>query len=165
MMNKKILLLLFGALLIPTVLSAYDLYVQSVKAPVYAMPDMGSTIKATYEKGDRLTGLEDKGNWHMIKIDGGTGWVYRFLVADRPPPETGAGELIDQYSNFSAQARRRPSSYAAAAAARGLREKDPDFAEKYQLDYEALAKVEAIEITEKELTSFIRQGMENEKTN
>ena len=150
-------------LFVPTSVSAYDLYVQSVNAPVYAMPDTASGIMATHERGTKLAGIEQKGNWHMIRVGGKTGWIYRFLVNDQPPPETGTSStLINQYSDYSAKARRRPSSYTAAAAARGLREKRPGFAEKYRLDYETLEKIEAIEITREELTAFIKQGNENE---
>ena len=164
-MPRKILLFLVCILFIPAVVLAYDLYVQSVKAPVYAMPDMASGVLATYQKGTKLTGIESKGNWHMVKVDDGTGWVYRFLVSEQPPLDTEETDaLLNQYSDFSTNARRRPSSYTTAAAARGLREKDRHFAEKYALDYEALKKVESFKITDQELASFIKQGNENENT-
>ncbi len=161
-MPRKTLMFLICALVVPAVVSAYDLYVKSVKAPVYAMPDTASGLMVTYEKGTKLAGVENKGNWHMIRVKDGTGWVYRFLVGDKPPLNAEENDaLINQYKTFSSKARRRPSSYTAAAAARGLREKRKRFAEKYNLDYKTLEKVEAVQISEAELMSFIKQGIEN----
>lgn len=162
-MLKKMFIPAFLVLIIPSAAAAYDLYVQSIKAPVYFMPDTASGIITTYEKGSRLTGIESKDNWHMIRINDGTGWVYRFLVGDRPPPDPGqADDLVNHYTDYSDKARRRPSSYTAAAAARGLRDKRRRFAEKYHLDYEALKKIEGMRIPESEVLSFIKQGLEND---
>jgi hypothetical protein len=164
-MTRKILLLLFGVLFLPASLPAYDLYVRSVNAPVYVMPDTGSGVVATVGQGTKLNGIENKGNWHIVRMNDGTGWVYRFLVSDKPPLGTEAGSLTDQYTGHEAKARRRPSSYTAAAAARGLREKRRRFAEQYRLDYEALEKIEAMDVSREEAMNFVKEGIENEKKN
>lgn len=163
-MVKKYLLFSVFLMVLPVTASGYDLYVKSVKAPVFTMPDAASTVLATCRKGTKLAGVENKGNWHMIRMsDNRTGWVYRFLVGKTPPMRPDDTEaLINQYQDHSTRARRRPSSYTAAAAARGLREKRRRFAEKYNLDYKTLEKIEAIKISEAELMSFIKQEKINE---
>jgi hypothetical protein len=162
-MIRKIPLLLLGVLFLPEATPAYDLYVRSVNAPVYVMPDTGSGVVATVGQGTKLNGIENKGNWHLVKVNDNTGWVYRFLVGDQPLPESGDGSLAGQYSDHESKARRRPSSYTAAAAARGLREKRRRFAEKYNLDYEALEKIEAMDVSREEVMNFVKEGIENEK--
>jgi hypothetical protein len=162
MTRKTLALWLFALFLLPATAAAFDLYVRSVKAPVYLMPDTASGVVAIYEQGAKLAGIESKDNWHMIRVNDGTGWVYRFLVGDKPPLDTEAGSLADQYTDHETNARRRPSSYTTAAAARGLRDRQRQFAEKYALDYEALEKIEAVEISREELMSFVKQGLENE---
>ncbi|MEW6076753.1 MAG: hypothetical protein AB1724_02960 [Thermodesulfobacteriota bacterium] len=162
-MTRKSLMILLGVLFLPATSPAYDLYVRSVNAPVYAMPDTASGVVTTVGQGTKLAGIENKGNWHMVKAGDHTGWVYRFLVGDKPLADTGDGSLAGQYAEQESKARRRPSSYTAAAAARGLREKRQRFAEKYHLDYEALARIEAMAVSREEVTSFIKEGIENEK--
>jgi hypothetical protein len=89
-------------------------------------------------------------------MEGKSGWVSSLLVGNRPPINkvriiTGTGEDI------SKDARRRASVATSAAAARGLTEDDRRrLGHRSDINYHALEDVEAIVISEAELTEFIK---------
>lgn len=151
----------------PGISAAYDLYVQSIQAPVYLMPDSGSQQLFKVKKGDKLTGIQQVGYWHNVTYNNQTGWIYRFMVRRKPPvkKEDIYGQftsLSKKYEAFSSKSRRRPSSYTAAAAARGLKEKRKRFAVGYRLDWESLGKIESIDITDAQAMAFLKKGMTHE---
>jgi len=143
---------------------SYDLYAQIEKAAVYLAPDLGSIKIFELEKGTKVTGIEQKGYWHKVAYKGKKGWIYRFLVKTMPPVngQDVYGKISSQtgqYEDFANRARRRPSAYSSAAAARGLNEGRLRFSAKYRLDYEALEKMEAVAITDSEAREFLGQGV------
>ncbi len=147
---------------------SYELYVHSTKAPVYQMPDSGAEKVVTLSKGARISGIKIKGYWHQVSYKGKNGWIYNFMVRNTPPVAQQeiygrSKSLPHKYELFSKKARRRPSSYTAAAAARGLKEKRSRFSGKYHLDFDSLDKIEDIDISESDIRQFIAQGMANEK--
>ena len=147
---------------------SYELYVHSTKAPVYQMPDSGAEKIVTLSKGARISGIKKKGYWHQVDYMGKNGWIYNFMVRNTPPVDKQdiygqSKSLSKKYELFSKKARRRPSSYTAVAAARGLKEKRNRFSGKYHLDFESLEKIENIDISESDIRQFIAQGMANDK--
>ncbi len=153
--------------LCPSTAFSYDLYVHSIKASVYLMPDSGSQKLFIVSKGDKLTGLKQMGYWHKITYRGKNGWIYRFMVRNIQPVTKQDiygrfKSLFRKYEAFSARSRRRPSSYTAAAAARGLKEKRKRFAVKYRLDWDALEKIESMDISDSQAITFLSNGVSNE---
>ncbi len=143
---------------------AYDLYVHSVKAPVYVAPDIRSGKIVEIGKGTKITGLKEKGYWHKVTYKGKKGWIYKFMV--KKEPLLNKKNIYARLKSFfrkvegrSGKSRRRSSSYTATAAARGLKEKRKRFADKHYLDYSAVEKMESIEINDNEAMDFINRGV------
>ncbi len=166
-MLKKTLCLVATVLFLPAFSHASNLYVHSVKAPIYVAPDISSGRVAVLKKGTKLTWIKEKGYWYKVDYNGKKGWVYKFMVKKGQPISKKSvysrlKSLFQKYEAQSDKARRRPSSYTATAAARGLKGKRRRFADKYNLDYISLEKMEAIEVTDDEAIEFITRGISNE---
>ncbi|GAB6094376.1 hypothetical protein JCM14469_06280 [Desulfatiferula olefinivorans] len=164
---KGLVILMLAALCFPAPARAETAYVHSARADVHERPSMGSPTVGRLSGGDRVEILGNKGSWAEIDYGSGQGFVYGFLLNTRP---AGAREKVysrlrsffSKIESISGKSRRRPSSYTATAAARGLREKREHFAALYQSDYDSLAFFEAIEIPEEEALAFIRKGVADE---
>ncbi len=145
----------------------FDLYINSIKAPVYKSPSIGSEKMVVLSKGTSLTGIELKSNWYHVKYKNIEGWVYK-LMAKKTPPLNGKKIYAmnkvskEQMKNLAGKARRRPSSYATTAAARALRNKDKHFSKEYSLNFVALEKIESIEISDEEALEFLSKGISDE---
>jgi len=167
-MIRKAIVITVVLLALPALSFSYDLYVNSARATVYLAPDIGSGKLFELPAGTRMSGIVQKGYWHKVEYQGKKGWVYKFLVKKTPPIkkqhvyDTG-GPTSQKYQDFSDRARRRPSAYTAAAAARGLKKMRKRFSSRYHLDYEALDKMESINITNSQAMNFLAQGVSNEK--
>ena len=146
---------------------AFDLYINSIKAPVYKSPSIGSEKIIVLTKGTSLIGIELKSNWYHVKYKNMEGWVYK-LMAKKTPPLNGkkiyAMNKVSkkQMENLAGKTRRRPSSYATTAAARALRNKDKHFSKEYSLNFTALEKLESIEISDEEALEFLTKGISDE---
>ena len=150
-----------GIICFPAASSAYDLYIQAVKAPIYLAPDISSGKIAELEKGEKITGIMEKGYWHKVELNGKTGWIYKFMVKSEPPINRSSlyarlSSVFQKFEASSNQSRKRSSSYTATAAARGLKEKRVRFAQRYSLNYEAVEKMESIGITDDEAMEFLK---------
>ena len=161
-MKKIIMTVIAAVILLPAASSAYELYVQAVKAPIYLAPDISSGKVAEVKKGDKIIGIMEKGYWHKVVYSGKTGWIYKFMVKSDPPINRNSlysrlRGMFDRLAASSQQGRKRSSSYTATAAARGLKEKRVRFAQRYTLNYEALQKLEAIGITDEEAIAFLEK--------
>lgn len=148
----------------------FDLYVHSVKAPLYRAPSMGSKKITNLKKGTKIVGIKQKANWYKVKYRGRNGWVYKLMVRKTPPIDNKKlfgrlKSLFKRISALRAKSRRRPSSYTTVAAARGLRDKRKRSSDKYEYNYEALEKIESIEISDDEAMGFLMQGISNGKNN
>jgi uncharacterized protein YgiM (DUF1202 family) len=166
-MIRKLVVLTVLIVLFPTFSYCFDLYVHSVKAPLYQKPSMGSKKIIELKKGTKVTGLQEKANWYKVRHKGRDGWVYRLMVQKRPPLETKGlfnrlKSMFRRIHVLREKSRRRPSSYTTTAAARGLRDKRRRFADKYRLDYEAVEKIESIEISDTEALDFLTKGVSHE---
>ena len=166
-MIRKLILFTILIILFPTFSYSFDLYVHSVKAPLYQEPSIGSKRIINLKKGTKVTGIEEDANWYRVRYRGKDGWVYKLMVKKTPPLKTKGlfARLKSTFRKihiFREKSRRRPSSYTTTAAARGLRNRGSGFAQKYQLDYDALEKMESIEISDTEALEFLAQGVSNE---
>ena len=167
-MGKKILFGLILVLLCPAISYSYALYVHSVKAPIYATPSMSSEKLIEIPKGTKLNGTGENPSWHEVQYEDVNGWVYKLMVKKTPPMEkkgvfSRLKSLFHKIHTIRGKSRRRPSSFTTTAAARGLREKRERFADKYQLAYTSLERLESIEISENEALEFLTTGVSNEK--
>ena len=161
-------LMFIAMLFLPVSSQAYIAYVQSIHADVHQSPTMKSPKTMSLVKGDSVEVVKENGSFYQISFEGSTGYIYRFLVSTQ---KIGSSEkLYSKLQSFfhkiesvSGKSRRRPSSYTATAAARGLRDKRRNFAESYTSDYESLARFEALVIGEDEALAFLRKGVTNEK--
>lgn len=132
------------------------LYVQSVKATVRSEPKISAEAVTTLERGKKLTVLEQNGDWIKIKTKKYSGWISRLFVSTHKP--IGQADLVqDMSTNLEKASRRRPSSYAVSASARGLMMGDRarEGNELYKSDYEALDKVEQYKLPVDKLETFI----------
>lgn len=161
---KRLITVFFLIALLPTYAHSYAVYVHSVNAAIYKKPTMKSKKIIKLKEGDKVNVIREKGAWFQVKTKRGKGWVYKFMVNKAPVTKT--EKLYSRLRSFfykiesvSGKSRRRPSSYTATAAARGLREKRKHFAEKYNADYESLEKIESIEISNEQALEFLRQGV------
>lgn len=169
-MIKKFLFAFILIILFPTFSHSFDLYIHSVKAPLYQKPFIGSKTIIELKKGTKIIGIEEKAQWYRVKYKNKNGWVYKLMVKKTPPLETKGlfarlKSLFHKVHMLREKSRRRPSSYTTTAAARGLRDKRKRFADKYRLNYPALEKIESIVISDNEALEFLRRGISNEKNN
>jgi len=163
-MIKKFIIFTTLIILFPTFSYSFDLYVHSVKAPIYQAPSIGSKKIIELKKGTKVTGIEENANWYKIRYGGQNVWIYKLMVKKTPPLETKnlfarLKTLAHKVQVLREKSRRRPSSYTTTAAARGLRDKRKRFADKYRLDYDALEKIESIEISDTEALEFLMKGV------
>lgn len=165
---KRIFLLMVMGILIPTVSFAYTAYVHSSHADVYAQPSMSAQKASQLVKGDKVEVIQQTGSWCEIEHSAGKGYIYAFLL--KKEEVTAKDKIYSRLRSFfskvdsiSNKSRRRPSSYTATAAARGLRDKRSNFANQYESDYDTLEKYEAMTISEDEAYAFIRKGVTDEK--
>ncbi len=153
--------------LLPEWCGAYDLYVSSVKAQVYRMPDAGSEKLFELKMGTGLGGMKKAGYWHQVAYEGRVGWIYGFQVGYKPPVKKrdiygSFKSLLEKYNMFTSRARRRSSAYSSVAAARGLKETRRHMNAQYRLDYNALEKMESIDITENQAMEFLKEGIRHD---
>jgi len=167
-MIKKLLFAVILIMLCPALSYSFDLYVHSVKAPIYATPAMSSEKLTEIPKGTKLTGTGENPSWYEVRYKDVHGWVYKLMVKKSPPMEkvgvfSRLKSLFHKIHTLRGKSRRRPSSFTTTAAARGLREKRERFSDKYQLAYTSLERLESIEISENEALEFLTKGVSNEK--
>ena len=162
-MIKKAIHLFILIIFLPASSYSFDLYVHSVKAPLYQSPSIGSTKVTDLEKGEKVIGIQEKTGWYEVKYKDKKGWIYKLMARKMPPLDK--KDLHDEDTDELAhKARRRSSAFTTTAAARGLREKRKRFADKYQLDYDALEKMESIRISNEEANEFLIRGVSDEQS-
>lgn len=165
---KRIFLFIILGIFIPSVSFAYTAYVHSSHADVYTKPSMSAQKSSQLVKGDKVNVIQKTGTWCEIEHTAGKGYVYAFLlkkeeVKTKDRLYSRLRSFFSKIESVSSKSRRRPSSYTATAAARGLRDKRKHFATLYESDYDTLEKFEGIKISEDEAYDFIRKGVTNEK--
>lgn len=142
---------------------AGDLYVRSMRARILSQPSMRSEAVGLVARGAILKEVKKSGKWievkFMYKKSWKTGWVSKYLVSQKKPLKRVS--LLAKGDNIAKSSRRRASAFTSVAAARGL--SDEARARKgiksYTVDFDALAKMESIEITEIEAMRFVEEGV------
>jgi uncharacterized protein YgiM (DUF1202 family) len=133
-------------------------YVQSVKAKILAAPSFGSREIAEVGKGQKLTLKVAEGSWIKVIYGGKEGYVSSLLVSTHPPLRK-RGFIKADDAEIKQGVRRRSSSFASAAAARGLTREDRMRADtEDHVDYSALGKMESLSFSDDEVTRFMGGG-------
>lgn len=164
---KRVIIIMILGLAIPLASWAETAYVHSSQADVYTEPALSAHKSTRLFNGDKVTIVNRKGSWCEIEHEAGKGYIYAFLLKSEPVKTKSRlysrlRSFFHKIESISSKSRRRPSSYTATAAARGLRDKRRHFAELYNSDYDTLEKFEAITISEDEALAFIRKGVTDE---
>jgi len=139
---------------------AGELYVKSVKAKIFAAPSFGSDVIETATRGDAITELKRKNRWVNVTFRGKKGWVSGYLLSKTPPMKRVS--VLKESASIEESARRRASSFTSVAAARGLNEYGRVRKDKlsYAIDYDALDRMESIDVDELEAQKFIEEGVD-----
>ena len=160
-MIKKTIHFFILMILLPATSYSFDLYVHSVKAPLYQAPSIGSTKLIDLKKGEKIIGIKEKTGWYEVEYKNKRGWIYKLMLRKTPPLDQ--KDLHDKdIEELAHKARRRSSAFTTTAAARGLKEKRKRFADKYQFDYDSLDKMESIQISDEEANEFLMRGVSDE---
>lgn len=160
-MIKKAVVFIALLVLLPALSYSFDVYIHSVKAPLYQTPAIGSVKLTEMKKGEKVLGVNEKPGWYEVIYKGKKGWIHKLMARKKPPLDKKDvyGKQIEELTD---KARRRPSAFTTTAAARGLKEKRRRFADKYLLDYDAVEKMESIKISDEEASKFVMEGVSNE---
>jgi hypothetical protein len=149
-------LLLGLALLVATPATAAILYVQGLKAVLYAEPRLGAARVAEVGRGEALTELEAAGGWYRVQAGSRVGWVSRLAVGAKE--KGGSVSLLAADGEaLEAGARRRASSFTTAAAARGLAEDRARLSQKFRVNYDQVEAMERSTVSTEEALAFIHQ--------
>lgn len=130
-------------------------YVQSAKAKILAAPSFRSSVVTEVSMGQTLTLKSREGSWLKVIIGSKEGYVSSLLVSSHPPLKRG-GYIKADDSEIKQGVRRRSSSFASAAAARGLTKEDRKRADtEDRVDYQALHNMEALAFSDDEVSRFM----------
>jgi len=158
-MNRSIQLTIGLALsLVAGSCLAETVYVQAKQAKLMSEPNLKSEVVTAVEQGTALEQLAEQGRWLKVEHAGKQAWIYRLLISKQPPMKK-VTVLGGHDENLTENARKRASSNAAVAAARGLRNDERSRESDQQMsDFHALEKVEAQSVNEQELQDFMEQS-------
>lgn len=133
------------------------LYVQSVKAKLLSAPSFQAKPVDVISRGNPVDVVESQGRWIKVQYQDKSGWINKLLLSSGPPLKKVT--LLDEQP-VSQEARRRASSVATSAAARGLTAEDrARLNMKNEFDYAALSEMESMKIDESEVWEFLNQGI------
>ncbi len=133
-------------------------YVQSASAKVLSEPSFKSGVVATVAMGEMLSATGKDGGWVKVNIAGKAGYVSALLLSAHPPLKKTQVVKAEE-PEIAEGVRRRSSSFASAAAARGLTKGERQRADGEEgSDFSALKKMEALTYTEDEVTRFAEGG-------
>jgi hypothetical protein len=159
--NITLFLLATGLLFMTTLAGAQEVYfVQSAKAKIMKTPSFKGGVVAILQRGHRLQMLAKEGSWIKVDFGAGQGYVAKLLVTNRPPMAR-LGLIKGDDELLSKNVRRRASTYTSAAAARGLATDDRRrLSAEQEVDYKSLERMEAFTVTEEDLASFQKGGVQ-----
>lgn len=159
---KKLFVLSFliTVVLSPGALFAQDAYyVQSLKAKVLAAPSFKSKVLGEASRGTKLASSGREGGWVKVSYYNKEGYVSSLLVSTYPPIMKKGLIKGGEEAEIKQSVRRRASTYTSAAAARGLAADDRRrLSREEKVDYESLEKIEALALSEDEVTRFAEGG-------
>lgn len=132
------------------------LYVQSYKANLLSEPNFDAKLVANLTKGMQVTVISQKSNWVEVKFNKVLGWVPSMLLAPTQPIAK-QSVLEGLQSGNHAQARKRASIQATAAATRGLHSERSRANTNENANYDALETVEKEIVNEQEVEQFHKE--------
>ena len=155
-MRKHFLLFFTLVYLLPTTAWSADLFIQSRTAPMFKTPSLAGVKLRMLNQGTKVTALKKQGMWWQIQHDQVIGWIYALMLKSAPP-QSPLDITSDQIDQMSQTARKRPSSYASTAAARGLMNQHKRLGQKLGYDYAALRKMESYAANDEEILEFMKE--------
>ena len=136
--------------------AAASVYVQARQAELRAEPGFDQPVVSELERGTELTRVAERGRWLQVRTASAEGWIFRFLVADHAPVKK-QSVLGESGETIGDDARRRASQVTTAGAARGLTARERRrLSRAGGADYQALERLEALAISEREVRRFLR---------
>ena len=135
--------------------SSKQIYVQAVQTHLRQTPQMNAKSVSQLKRGQKLEVVSKKGIWFEVQVGSQKGWVSKLFISTHPP--VGHAELHQGVKDDLAKAsRRRSSSYAVSASTRGLdaSARVRDGRELYRSDFDALEKIEKINVSSTDLEKF-----------
>jgi len=157
MLLKGLGILLLLALLPEITHAGETLYVQSAKAKLLSAPSFQAEPIDVILKGGSVEVIESQKRWVKVNYQDKSGWLNRLLVSPKAPLKK-ISPLDGQ--TITPDARRRASSVATSAAARGLRAEDrARLNVKNDFDYAALSQMESMTIDDAEVWQFLDDGI------
>lgn len=140
---------------------AGQLYVASIKAPIWAEPSFQAGQIGVLARGVSVQGIAEKNGWYQVRYNEQTGWMLKMmLLSHKPIAQTSANRQAVE--TLSQRARRRPSAFASTAAARGFKDKRRRFSDSLKLDYRALEKMESFRVNDGQALEFLKKVQANE---
>jgi hypothetical protein len=141
-----------------TVYAEQFCYVQSATAKILSSPSFSAKTIAEARMGEKLGLKKTEKSWVTVVYDGEEGYVSSLLVSSHPPIEK-RRFIKETDPKIERGVRRRSSSFASAAAARGLTREDRMRADmEGAADYQALEKMESLSFGDDDLTRFVKGG-------
>jgi uncharacterized protein YgiM (DUF1202 family) len=140
-------------------LFAEDLcYVQSLSARIMSAPSFQSSVLGEVTKGSRLQTRGRNGNWIKVLYNAKEGYISSLLVSAHPPLEKQA-LIRGDGTEIREGVRRRASTFASAAAARGLTHDDRRrLNSEEKSDYGSLEQMVAFTVSTQEVLRFMEEG-------
>ncbi len=134
-------------------------YIQAIHIDLRENPKNNASAVGSVSRGDSASVLETAGNWLKVKSGKKVGWISRLFVTPHRP--VGNADLMkDVKENLTTSSRRRPSSYAVSATARGLMtsERGREGREMYETDGDALEAIEKYSLPKDAIKNFSASG-------
>lgn len=154
MTRYRLILVLYLAAISGAVFAAEFVYVSSKQTNLYQDANLDSELITTLEQNDKAEVMDERGVWVRINFDGISGWVSRYSVSAAKSFEQKVS-IFGRLKNFFREdnKRARVTLVSTAGGVRGLTEAESDATGK--TDFEAVRIMEAVEISESELDTFI----------
>ncbi len=154
---RKMLFFIFMFILTVSIAYAQDVYyVQSEQAKVFSKPAFDGQVIAVINKGGKVELIEKTRNWGKIRFNNQEGYISVFLLDKNPPLDRIGAKKED----VKESGRKRASEETTAiAGVRGLTEEDRKrLSIEGKVNYEALEKIEEINISKQEINKFLEEG-------
>ena len=139
-------------------MAAETMYVQSYKAYIYEKSSFSSRIVDEAKKGDKVNALAKRKNWLLIESGSKRGWVLGHTLSKRPPVEKVSffDSFLGLFKSGSIKGRKRASVAYTTVGVRGLTDEEKRGMDQDEVAaYEAVDKMDELQIQEAELARFI----------
>ena len=159
LLNRNRCLTGFVVLLFSQMALAETMYVQAAKTTLNSEAKMGASKVLELKRGDVLEVLEKKDVWFKVKSGGKEGWISRLFLSPHKP--VGEADLNKEVNvSLEKASRKRASSYAVSASARGLNagNRVREGREAYRADFDELEKVDKYAVDKGKLDAFKTSG-------